>query len=98
MCVKEGLDDYRYFFELDIVLLYVDEDWKVCVREIILELLDECKVKYVNDFGLLEYDVYVLILIKEMFDFFEGVIDYGVDVKFIFNWLMGGVNEYFNKN
>lgn len=33
-----------------------------------------------------------------MLDFFELIIEYGVDVKLIFNWLMGGVNEYLNKN
>ena len=40
----------------------------------------------------------VLTLTKEMSDFFEGAIDHGADVKLTSNWLMGGVNEYLNKN
>ena len=98
MRVKEGSDDYRYFPEPDIVPLYVDEDWKARVRKTIPELPDERKAKYVNDLGLPEYDAHVLTLTKEMSAFFEGAIDHGADVKLTSNWLMGGVNEYLNKN
>ncbi len=35
---------------------------------------------------------------KEMSDFFESTIEHGADVKLTSNWLMGGVNEYLNKN
>ena len=48
--------------------------------------------------GLPEYDAHVLTLTKEMSDFFEGAIEHGADVKLTSNWLMGGVNEYLNKN
>ena len=75
MRVKEGSDDYRYFPEPDIVPLYVDEEWKECVRQTIPELPDERKAKYVNDLGLPEYDAHVLTLTKEMSDFFEGAIE-----------------------
>ena len=33
-----------------------------------------------------------------MSDFFESTIEHGADVKLTSNWLMGGVNEYLNKN
>ena len=56
------------------------------------------KAKYVNELGLPEYDAHVLTLTKEMSDFFEGAIEHGADVKLTSNWLMGGVNEYLNKN
>ena len=67
-------------------------------KKTIPELPDERKAKYVNDLGLPEYDAHVLTLTKEMSDFFEGAIDHGADVKLTSNWLMGGVNEYLNKN
>ena len=98
MRVKEGSDDYRYFPEPDIVPLYVDDEWKERVRQTIPELPDERKAKYVNELGLPEYDAHVLTLTKEMSDFFEGAIEHGADVKLTSNWLMGGVNEYLNKN
>lgn len=40
-----------------------------------------CCECYICEFGFLEYDVMVLIFIKEMFDFFEVVLENGVDVK-----------------
>ncbi|MGT0244010.1 hypothetical protein ACVNP1_07550 [Staphylococcus aureus] len=62
------------------------------------ELPDERKAKYVNELGLPAYDAHVLTLTKEMSDFFESTIEHGADVKLTSNWLMGGVNEYLNKN
>lgn len=97
MCVKEGFDDYCYFLELDLVEFYIDDEWKEVVWVFILEFLDVCKVCYVVELGLLVYDVYVLILMKEMFDFFEVIVVDGVDVKLILNWLMGEVFVYLNK-
>ena len=96
--IMDTSDDYRYFPEPDIVPLYVDDEWKERVRQTIPELPDERKAKYVNELGLPEYDAHVLTLTKEMSDFFEGAIDHGADVKLTSNWLMGGVNEYLNKN
>ena len=97
MRVKEGSDDYRYFPEPDLVPLYIDAAWKERVRASIPELPDERKAKYVNEFGLPAYDAHVLTLTKEMSDFFEETIKLDADAKLTSNWLMGGVNEYLNK-
>lgn len=98
MRVKEGSDDYRYFPEPDLVPLYIDETWKERVRASIPELPDARKAKYVSEYGLPEYDAHVLTLTKEMSDFFEAMIALDADAKLSSNWLMGGVNEYLNKN
>lgn len=98
MRVKEGSDDYRYFPEPDLVPLYIDEAWKERVRATIPELPDVRKAKYVSEFGLPVYDAHVLTLTKEMSDFFEAMVALGADAKLSSNWLMGGVNEYLNKN
>ncbi|QCT75405.1 Asp-tRNA(Asn)/Glu-tRNA(Gln) amidotransferase subunit GatB [Macrococcoides canis] len=98
MRVKEGSDDYRYFPEPDLVPLYIDEAWKERVRASIPELPDVRKAKYVSEYGLPEYDAHVLTLTKEMSDFFEAMIALNADAKLSSNWLMGGVNEYLNKN
>lgn len=98
MRVKEGSDDYRYFPEPDLVPLFIDEAWKERVRASIPELPDVRKAKYVSEYGLPEYDAHVLTLTKEMSDFFEAMISLDADAKLSSNWLMGGVNEYLNKN
>ncbi|TDM12070.1 Asp-tRNA(Asn)/Glu-tRNA(Gln) amidotransferase subunit GatB [Macrococcus lamae] len=97
MRVKEGSDDYRYFPEPDLVPLFIDEAWKERVRASIPELPDVRKAKYVSEFGLPAYDAHVLTLTKEMSDFFEETIKLDADAKLTSNWLMGGVNEYLNK-
>ncbi|WP_414055356.1 Asp-tRNA(Asn)/Glu-tRNA(Gln) amidotransferase subunit GatB [Macrococcus equi] len=98
MRVKEGSDDYRYFPEPDLVPLFIDEAWKERVRASIPELPDKRKEKYVSEYGLPAYDAHVLTLTKEMSDFFEAMIALDADAKLSSNWLMGGVNEYLNKN
>ncbi|AKG74529.1 Asp-tRNA(Asn)/Glu-tRNA(Gln) amidotransferase subunit GatB [Salinicoccus halodurans] len=99
MRVKEGSDDYRYFPEPDLVEIHIDQDWKDRIRESIPLLPDELKEKYVKEYELPAYDAHVLTLKKETSDFFNEMVETnGADVKLASNWLMGGVNEYLNKN
>ncbi len=99
MRVKEGSDDYRYFPEPDLVEIHIDQEWKDRIRESIPLLPDELKEKYVNEYELPAYDAHVLTLKKETSDFFNEMVETnGADVKLASNWLMGGVNEYLNKN
>ncbi|WP_411842348.1 Asp-tRNA(Asn)/Glu-tRNA(Gln) amidotransferase subunit GatB [Salinicoccus sp. HZC-1] len=99
MRVKEGSDDYRYFPEPDLVEIHIDQEWKDRIRESIPLLPDELKEKYVNEFELSAYDAHVLTLRKETSDFFNEMVEsHGSDAKLASNWLMGGVNEYLNKN
>lgn len=99
MRVKEGSDDYRYFPEPDLVEIHIDQEWKDKIRESIPLLPDELKEKYVSEYELPAYDAHVLTLKKETSDFFNEMVETnGADVKLASNWLMGGVNEYLNKN
>ncbi len=43
MRTKEGSEDYRYFPEPDLVMLYIDDEWKERVRASIPELPDARK-------------------------------------------------------
>jgi aspartyl-tRNA(Asn)/glutamyl-tRNA(Gln) amidotransferase subunit B len=54
------------------------------------------RARYVNDWGLPEYDAGVLTQTKEMSDFFEATVAQGADPKLAANWLMGEVNAYLN--
>lgn len=98
MRVKEGSDDYRYFPEPDLVEIHIDQAWKDRIRESIPLLPDALKEKYINDYALPAYDAHVLTLKKETSDFFNEMVEtHQADVKQASNWLMGGVNEYLNK-
>lgn len=96
MRVKEGSEDYRYFPEPDLVTLYIDDEWKERIRAEIPELPDARKKRYVEEFGLPEYDAAVLTVTKEMADFFEATVAAGADAKQASNWLMGEVSGYLN--
>lgn len=61
MWVKEGSDDYCYFLEFDILVVDIDDDWIVFVKKIILEMFGLWCECYINEFGLIVYDVGVLI-------------------------------------
>jgi aspartyl-tRNA(Asn)/glutamyl-tRNA(Gln) amidotransferase subunit B len=98
MRVKEGSDDYRYFPEPDLVPLYIDDAWKERIHKEIPELPDARKQRYIEEFGLSEYDATNLTSSKEMADFFEETIKNGADIKLATNWLMGEVSGYMNKH
>ena len=96
MRVKEGSDDYRYFPEPDLTDLYIDEDWKARIRAEIPELPDARQKRYMEEWGLPEYDAKVLTVTKEMADFFEGTVTNGAEPKLASNWVMGDVSAYLN--
>src|SRR5699024_9360430 len=96
MRVKEGSSDYRYFPEPDIPRFEIKDEWIEKVRESLPEMPSNRRDRYVNVWGLPEYDAMVLTLTKEMSDFFEATIDKGADPKQASNWLMGEVSAYLN--
>ena len=98
MRVKNDADDYRFFPDPDLVPIYIDDEWKERIRQEIPELPDARKQRYVDEYGLPEYDAEVLTATKEMADFFEETVNLGADAKQASNWLMGEVSGYMNKH
>ncbi|KRM94940.1 aspartyl glutamyl-tRNA amidotransferase subunit B [Liquorilactobacillus aquaticus DSM 21051] len=98
MRVKEGASDYRYFPEPDLPPIHISDDWVQEVKESIPEMPDKRRKRYVEDWGLPEYDANVLTQTKEMSDFFEEAVAQGAEPKLAGNWLMGDVNAYLNAN
>ncbi|ERL64211.1 Asp-tRNA(Asn)/Glu-tRNA(Gln) amidotransferase subunit GatB [Schleiferilactobacillus shenzhenensis] len=96
MRVKEGSDDYRYFPEPDIPPFHIGQEWIDEIQKEIPEMPDKRRDRYVNDYGLPEYDAGVLTATKEMSDFFDATVKAGAPAKQAANWLMGNVNAYLN--
>lgn len=76
MRIKEEVYDYRYFLEFDFLFIIVDEEWIEEIRKRIFEFFDQKKERYIKEYGFLEYDVGVLILLKVIVSFFEECIKY----------------------
>ncbi|WP_026259691.1 Asp-tRNA(Asn)/Glu-tRNA(Gln) amidotransferase subunit GatB [Desulfobacter curvatus] len=85
---KEEAHDYRYFPDPDLVPLIVDDAWIQDVRAGMPELPDEKKQRFIEDYGLSEYDAGVLTASLDMANFFENTVKPLKNIKQAANWIM----------
>lgn len=88
---KEGVSDYRYFPEPDLVKMEIKGEWIENIRKNFPELPQEKKERFMQEYGLPEYDSEVLTGTKELADFFEKTSKYVDDYKQVSNWIMGDI-------
>lgn len=93
---KEQAHDYRYFPDPDLVPLVLDNQWIEFIRQSLPELPDERRARYIQEYGLPEYDASILTLTKEMSDYFEEVIRQYDTPKTVSNWMMGEMTRLLN--
>ena len=68
---KEEAHDYRYFPCPDLPPLKITQEWVDHIRANLPELPDEKKARFIEKFGINEYDANVLTMEKGSADFFE---------------------------
>lgn len=89
---KEDAQDYRYFPEPDLGVIVLDEDYLASLKESIPELPNRRRVRYMNDYGLPEFDAGLLALDPTRTAFFEAALAVGgAAPKALANWLIGDV-------
>ncbi|SYZ73814.1 Aspartyl/glutamyl-tRNA(Asn/Gln) amidotransferase subunit B [Candidatus Zixiibacteriota bacterium] len=88
MRTKEESHDYRYFPEPDLVNLVVDETWLKEVKNGLPELPDKRAKRFVNQYGIPEYDAGVLTESRELADYYEEVMNSFDNGKAASNWIM----------
>ncbi|MBQ3226860.1 MAG: Asp-tRNA(Asn)/Glu-tRNA(Gln) amidotransferase subunit GatB [Clostridia bacterium] len=93
---KEDAQDYRYFPEPDLVPIVVSDEWVEEIRSTIPELPEQRKARYIGEYGLPEYDAFILTSSKKMADFFDGAVADGATPKAVSNWLMGDISKILN--
>ena len=86
---KEEAHDYRYFPEPDLPPLVVDAERIAAVRATMTELPDARRRRFVDAYGLPEYDAGVLTQSAELADYFEQVAVAAGSAKAASNWVMG---------
>lgn len=89
--------DYKYFVEPNIPKYKIDKKWLDEIRKDIPMLPRERKNKYIDEYGLSEYDANIIIKEKEYADYFEKCISLGMDKKQAANWLIVQIIAYLNK-
>ena len=85
---KEDAQDYRYFPEPDLAPIRISNEWLQQVRDRQPELADAKKARYIEEFGLPEYDAGLLTSEKRIADLFEETTALCGKPKEVSNWLM----------
>jgi len=86
---KEHAHDYRYFPEPDLVPLRVSDAWISEILERMPELPAARRKRFVESYGLRDYDASVLTATRAMSDYFEKVAQASGDARAAANWVMG---------
>jgi aspartyl-tRNA(Asn)/glutamyl-tRNA(Gln) amidotransferase subunit B len=85
---KEYAHDYRYFPEPDLLPLEITPAWVREIESRLPELPDEMRSRFVEQYGLSDYDAGVLVADRELARFYEEVAGApGVDPKQAANWI-----------
>jgi len=98
MRAKELVNDYRYFPEPDIPPVVVTEEDIQKVRALMPELPRALHHRFVNEFGLSDYDAAVIVAEKESADYYQELIKLTQNYKAAANWLNGPVRSFLNEN
>ncbi len=89
--------DYKYFVEPNIPKYKITKEWLEEIKKEIPELPLECKHKYMEKYGLSDYDASVIIKEKDYVDYYEECLSLGIDAKTGSNWLttqiLGEINH-----
>ncbi len=86
---KEHAHDYRYFPEPDLLPLTVSEAWREAIRREMPELPAAKRKRFVEQYGISEYDAQVLTLTAAAGDYFEEAARSSGEPKLAANWVMG---------
>src|SRR6056300_1231272 len=90
---KEEAHDYRYFPCPDLLPLEIEQEWINDLAAQLPELPDAKKSRFINEFGLSNYDANVLTAETQNASYFEKVAQ-GRDGKVAANWV---INELFGR-
>jgi aspartyl-tRNA(Asn)/glutamyl-tRNA(Gln) amidotransferase subunit B len=89
---KEDAHDYRYFPEPDLPPLTLDTAWLERIRAALPELPRKKNQRFIQQYGLSEYDASVLTAEKAVANYFEAAVNdlpTTVAPKVLANWMTG---------
>jgi aspartyl-tRNA(Asn)/glutamyl-tRNA(Gln) amidotransferase subunit B len=91
MRTKEEAHDYRYFPEPDLLPLIIDAQWIDSIRADIHELPARKKKRFMEEYGLPEYDADILVQESSLAEYFETAARASGNPKASSNWIMGDI-------
>ena len=93
---KEYAHDYRYFPEPDLLPLELNEAWVRQIKSRLPELPEERKARFIEQYGLSDYDAGVLTADGDLAGFYEEVATQA-DPKQAANWTTGELRARLNE-
>lgn len=97
--MREKVDavDYKYFIDPNLPPIHITKEYINQIKKEIPMLQNERIEKYITEYELSEYDAKVLSRHREISDYYNEVIEYGVDPKLAANWVTTVVLGSLNK-
>ncbi|MDP3791798.1 MAG: Asp-tRNA(Asn)/Glu-tRNA(Gln) amidotransferase subunit GatB [Candidatus Omnitrophota bacterium] len=93
---KEEAQDYRYFPEPDLVPFVVDKKVIEDMRNSLPELPQARAKRFVESYGMTEYDAGVLTSDSSIADYFEECVKNYANKKAVANWIIGDIMAAMN--
>ncbi len=85
---KEEAHDYRYLPDPDLLPLVVDSAWIERARQALPELPAAKRERFMEQYGLNDYDAGVLCASRPLAGYYEAVVTAGAAAKAAANWVM----------
>ncbi len=95
---KEVANDYRYFPEPDLLPIVIDQDYVDAIRATLPELPGAKRARFVNDYGLSDYDAALLVSSRAQADYFESATKASSEPKLTANWILGDLSAALNRD
>ncbi|MEY2993667.1 MAG: Asp-tRNA(Asn)/Glu-tRNA(Gln) amidotransferase subunit GatB [Pseudomonadota bacterium] len=96
MRTKEDSADYRYFPDPDLPPLVIAPEWVAEIEASMPELPRAMAQRWVQDYGLPEYDATTLTQSQSMGSYFESAAKSSGQPKLVSNWMMGEISRRLN--
>ncbi|MDX1551988.1 MAG: Asp-tRNA(Asn)/Glu-tRNA(Gln) amidotransferase subunit GatB, partial [Marinobacter sp.] len=96
MRTKEEANDYRYFPCPDLLPVEIDKAFIEEARRSLPELPDARKARFMEQYGLNDYDAGLLAGDSKLAAFFETTAERGKDAKLASNWVQGEFSARLN--
>ena len=95
---KEEADEYRYFPDPDLPLVRLSTELIETLRKKLPELPDAKMQRFMEEYGLNDYDAGVLTASQELSEYFEKVLADGAVPKIACNWITGDLTRVMNES
>ncbi len=98
MRTKEDSNDYRYYPCPDLLPVILDDDYIESVRRQMPELPDAKRARFIEQYGLSDYDAGQLTTDKFTAAYFEAAVKLSGEPKLTANWIMADLGAYLNRS